>query len=229
MLRKILQAAFLLTYFTIPALSQEEKEIDRKEAAKITVPNATLKFNIPVLIIDPKHAFFVSTDTRLGNNWSLDMGVGYFFYLNDRAIYKDESFSGVRGRVGIKYYYLFGRRLAPYIGLEGMLNRFNIKEYEQVCRFGCQYWENLIVDKEVKASGISTRTGLQIFLGEKKRFMFDVYAGLGYKFVEVDENIPADAENFDRLNFFESLYDSGEGDYHVPNIILGIHFGYVFW
>jgi len=219
--------------FSTPLFAQDdewgEEKKEKKEITKISVPNATVKFNVPVLFLDPKHAFFVATDTRLGKYFSLDMGMGYYFLLNNRAYYEDESFSGFRGRVGIKYYYIFGQRLAPYVGFEGMLNRFNIKEYQDICRFGCQYNETFLTNREVKAMGLAARTGLMIFMGKQKRLFFDVYAGVGYKYLEISDDIPSDAEIIGDRGWFGNLYDSDPGDYHVGNVILGIYFGYAFW
>lgn len=224
-MKKLLLILFI--GLSIPAFAQDEDF--EKEKVRMVLPNATVKLNIPVLLLDPKHAFFVSTDTRLAPNWSLDMGVGYYFFMNNRAYYENESFRGFRGRMGIKYYYVFGKRLAPYVGLEGMLNRFNLEEHAEVWRFGRQYMEEMVVDREVKSNGVAARTGLMVFMGEKQRFFFDVYAGIGYKFMEISLDLPSDGEIIEDNGFFNNLFDSDPGEYYIPNIILGIHFGYAFW
>jgi len=222
---------FLLILFIQPVFAQNDgrEGEDTVKIKRITLPKATLKINIPALLIDPKQSFFIATDTRVGRFFSIDMGAGPYFNSWAYSNYKNESIRGMRARLGIKYYYVFGRRLAPYVGFEGLFNRFTVKNYSDVCRSGCQYIEEMLLKEETVSKGLTARTGLQIFLGKEHKFFFDAYAGIGFKATDKSVNTPADGEIINN-NFESWQLNTEEFGYNVyPNVILGIYFGYAFW
>jgi len=228
-------SVLLLLSFISPAIAQEEgdtlqiKEII-KEKAK--VPKATIKINIPCLLIDLKRALFVSTDTRLNNFLSVDMGAGFYFDSWVYNEFRNENIRGIRARLGLKYYYTLGSRITPFVGFEGMINRYSIKHYETVCRYGCQYQEVMLIKTNTQAEGISARTGFQIYMGKEKRSFFEFYGGLGLKVVDRNEDLPADSGFFGFGNDIVGLNpipdERSSGHYFGPNLILGAYFGYSF-
>jgi len=230
-----MRLGFLLTVplflFASKVLAQEvysSNYLQVSERQVVELPRNTIKINIPCLLVDPKKAFFISTDTRLADFLSIDMGAGFYF---DSWVYNEfrgENIRGIRARLGLKYYFVFGRRLAPYFGFEGMMNRYAIKHYESICRNGCQYVEDMLVKTSTQAKGISTRMGLQIFMGKEKKTFFDFYGGIGLKVVDRTDDLPADAEYFTRNNDFLTPFpdETTSGHYYGPNLILGVYFGY---
>jgi len=213
------------------SFGQDEESLDEDtvKIERITLPRATIKINIPAMTIDPKQSVFFATDTRIGRFLSLDMGAGPYFNSWAYNEYKGESIRGIRARLGVKYYYIFGRRLAPYVGVEGMFNRYALKNYREVCRSGCQYTEDMLVTQETLARGLSARTGLEIFLGKEKRFFFDAYGGVGFKVTDRSMNLPEDAVFSNSLSGFFGFDTQDNANDTLPNIILGIYFGYAFW
>jgi hypothetical protein len=132
----------------------------------------------------------------------------------------------LRARLGYKYYYISYKYVAAYVGVEAKYNYIENKSYEELCRYGCQYTEWLLIKTTSHTAGVSIKTGLQVFLGREKRFFFEPYLGLGYRYLNRWSLYPEDAENLERQNGFGIL--RRPGIYHSPDFLLGVNFGYAF-
>jgi len=203
-----------------------------------TIPKATLKINIPCLIDPLRQSLFFASDIKVAESWSIDAGAGWFFNRGFDEKYKGESYSGLRARLGFKYYYMVknrnyhnnGRRnnIAPYLGFEAKYNFIVDSEYETLCRYGCQYQETLILGENHSVYGGAFKTGIHVYMGQKKRMFFDFYSGIGYRFVNIAPGkLPADAERLFWENNFFSL-QRAPGKYHLPDFLLGFYLGYRF-
>lgn len=228
---RIFLSAIAFTSITnfVEAQDQDSTEYTFEyKVEKVTIPRATIKINIPCLTIDPKRNLFISTDTRINKFLSMDMGAGPYldsWYYNE---YKDETIRGIRTRLGVKYYYTFGGRVAPYFGAEGMFNRYTVKNYEEVCRNGCQFIQTMLIGNQTQAYGVALRAGFQVFMGKTKKTFFDIYGGLGIKITDRTSGLPEDGELFFRASNLGITDGFQPGHFQVPNIILGAHLGYSF-
>lgn len=194
------------------------------------VSKATIKLNLPCLIDPFRQSIFFASDLQIATKTSIDFGLGWFFHDwgSGDYRYKEETFNGIRARLGIKYYYLDHktkpRRIAsPYIGIEAKYNRIVDRNFENICRYGCQYEETMLMTENRTVYGISFKYGLHFFFGKDRRFFFDAYTGLGYRYLRIEENaIPLDAERFTTGNPFQA----GPGQYDTPDFLLGFYLGY---
>src|SRR5690606_19893494 len=150
-----------------------------------------------------------------------------FFAPVFNELYESEKHHGLRARMGIKYYYKFTHRLAPYIGAEGMYNFIRHTTFEDVCRFGCQYVETMLIPMETTAAGGAFKTGVHFYPGKSKKVMFDFYTGLGAKMVHIKPSVPADSEMLSQPNNFDLRRTPGK--YYLPDFLLGAYFGYSFF
>jgi hypothetical protein len=217
--------------------SSEENTVD-STTTRQGIAKATLKINIPCLIDPLRQSLFFASDIKVAESWSIDAGAGWFFNRGFDEKYKGESYSGLRARLGFKYYYMVknrnyhnnGRRnnIAPYLGFEAKYNFIVDSEYETLCRYGCQYQETLILGENHSVYGGAFKTGIHVYMGQKKRMFFDFYSGIGYRFVNIAPGkLPADAERLFWENNFFSL-QRAPGKYHLPDFLLGFYLGYRF-
>ncbi len=217
--------------------SSEENTADTTATNK-GIAKATLKINIPCLIDPLRQSLFFASDIKVAGSWSIDAGAGWFFNRGFDDKFKGESYSGLRARLGFKYYYMEKKRnnynngrksnIDPYLGFEAKYNFIVDSEYETLCRYGCQYQETLILAENHAVYGGAFKTGLHVYMGEKKRMFFDFYTGIGYRFVNISPGkLPADAERLFWQNNFLSLQRT-PGKYHLPDFLLGFYLGYKF-
>jgi hypothetical protein len=217
----VLLLSLMLLTFNCSVAGEEQAENEHTVSA---VPKATLKFNVPCLIDPLRSSLFVAADIRMAARWSADMGAGWFFgSWSNPHLYKGEGMNGLRVRLGVKYHYVVTRLIGPYIGVEGKMNGIRDIRYSQVCRFGCQYIEIMPVRYVTFNYGAAVKTGLQLYLGYKQRFLIDIYTGIGYRFIRKEMQLPEDAEILPAIQFSRL-----PGRYHTPDFLWGFYLGYCF-
>lgn len=193
------------------------------------VPRATIKVNVPCLFDPGKSSLFAAADVRLASQWTADLGAGWFFGSWGNPLqYEGERMNGLRLRMGIKYHYVVSARLGPYVGVEGKMNYIEETRYSLICRWGCQYLQEMPVTFTTHTYGGALKTGLQSYLGVRQRFLIDIYLGMGFKFLQKKAQLPSDADmpparDWDIFNFVRS-----PGNYRLPDFLWGFYFGYCF-
>jgi hypothetical protein len=186
-------------------------------------PKFSVKTNVSAFVNPLRPALFVSSDYFISYRWCVDAGAGWFF---GTVLQSDmgESLNGLRTRFGMKYLFDYRRATAPYIGCEVKYHHIREKNYEWLSRAGGQYNEITLLGLKRNTCGLAFRGGAHFYLGERRTFLMDLYAGVGYRFTRMKRDpIPEDAvlTNFGLLGF-------DDGDYHFPDILFGLNLGYMF-
>lgn len=194
----------------------------------LTLPKATLKIN-PTCLLNPwRSSLFISSDIRLHKNVSIEPGVGWFFGRWQKM--NDYGMNGARVRLGLKYHWIVDHETFPYLGIEAKYNYIAERINENVCRYGCQYSEIFNVKKHTQTGGVALKAGSLFFLGPKKRFVFDLYGGIGYKYTtRTTPKLPEDAELIPVINRSIMTIDLSPGRYHLVDFLMGFSLGYSFW
>lgn len=219
--------------FMLPANAQEEapipgsRRVGPKQKPSYIVPQATLKFNVAALANIFRSSLFFSSDIHFSKNIVADVGIGWFFgsVLQEN---KGESLNGLRFRTGFKYVFLPHRKVAPYVGLEGKLNYLAEKDFYNLQRFGGQYMEIALLPRRTQMYGAAARWGMHIIPDKKRRFIMDLYMGVGFKSVIVDFSLPEDAVivNFGGPDIFS--FRQSPGKHILPDMLFGVSLGYCF-
>lgn len=189
------------------------------------IPKATLKYNVAALANIFRSSLFVSSDIYITRNMAVDVGVGWFFGSVLRQ-FQEESFNGYRQRIGFKYLFFSDRKVSPYIGAETKFNYIQETRIETLSMSGGQYTELTPLKRNTQTYGIAFRGGAHFIPGKNRRFILDIYTGIGYKYTAVKMPIPANAE----LLTFENMVqlEKNPGNYHLPDFLFGINVGYCF-
>lgn len=198
-----------------------------RDANSTAIPHFTLKTNLGILISPAKQAFAFTTDIRVAPRFSIDVGAGAFFNSLSFAQFKDETYTGLRLRGGFKYYFdaLGGNPF--HVGVEFKYNGIKNLNYREILRQGGQYVETRLTDRRVKTVGVAARIGWHFFVGKRDQFLVEPFMGLGLMRHDVSFNLPPDAEVFQENGLFSFEYGIGKST--TPDVLLGLHFGYVFW
>jgi hypothetical protein len=218
----------LLTFFSVSAQPENDGEASPKKYSGYAIPKATIKINIPCLLDPLKSSLFVASDIRLARKWSADIGAGWFMGSWANPMFVGESMNGLRARLGFKYHYVVTKRIAPYVGVEGKMNLIYEKKYERVCRYGCQYIEDMKITSVTQTYGAALKAGIQLYLGKKENFLIDAYSGLGFKFINKEMRLPADSETLPTFDMDIFQFDRSPGKYRSPDFLFGFYFGYCF-
>jgi hypothetical protein len=242
----------LITFLSCTIVHAQEENVDSNDKVILNrdnaVPKISVKLDLVALLLAPKQACYLATDVRISKSLSFEVGAGAYFRSWAFSQYKGETFSGVRARLGLKYYYTVKRSIAPYMGLEVLFDSYKANQYYDVTKYGTMYnlfngvsrFEGHYIDKmslttKTKATGVALKTGIHIFLGSKKNLFFDVYGGVGIKSTNKDRNMPAYPvhqvyrdQQFWLLEFLRIDYDRDPGHYVDPYVFFGVYFGYSF-
>ena len=128
---------------------------------------------------------------------------------------------------GSKYFFYVSEHIAFHAGIEAKYNRIKHLSYRQVLRQGGQYVETMLADRKVKTAGLASRIGWYVYTGSQKQFLLEPYMGLGVMWHDVSFDLPPDAEIFQENRLFNFEYRTGKS--RSLDVLLGLHFGYVFW
>jgi hypothetical protein len=192
------------------------------------MPRFTLKTNTSTLLHPFKPAIALTSDIRLSQRFSLDVGAGWILDGWPFANQRGESYQGPRLRLGFKYIHSNPQsRSLGFLGVEAKYNDVIHQQWREVGRQGGQYREILMTRRLVKSTGLAYRMGRQFFLGASKRFIIEPYAGLGIALHTVTMNLPEDAIPFPERGMF--LFEYPEGRTLLMDMLYGIHIGYAFW
>ncbi len=213
---------FLFLLFSTNLFAQNGRGAD-----STAIPLFTLKTNLGILISPAKQAFAFTTDIRVVPRFSIDVGAGAFFNSLSFAQFKDETYTGLRLRGGFKYYFGALKDGPFHIGVEVKYNGIKNLNYREILRQGGQYVETRLTDRRVKTVGVAARIGWHLFVGKRDQFLVEPFMGLGLMRHDVSFNEPPDAEVFQEDGLFSFEYVIGKSA--TPDMLMGLHFGYVFW
>lgn len=194
---------------------------------KPPTPIANVKLNTLTLLDPFRTSIAVGSDLFVHKNVGIELGAGYMF-ANWFQKYRSEKLYGFRGRLGVKYFFAPDEETVPYIGLEGKLNWYYKDQWEQICRYGCQYNETFVTTKRIITGGIALKAGSLFYTNKKKNVFFDLYGGIGYKLTQIDYYLPADAELLRNRSWLLGI-NRDSGTYHLPDVLLGLNIGYAFY
>ncbi|MBL7779399.1 MAG: outer membrane beta-barrel protein [Chitinophagales bacterium] len=194
---------------------------------KAPAPVANIKLNLLTLLDPIRTSLAVSADLYLHERVGLELGGGYIF-SNWFQSYKGEKLYGFRGRLGVKYFLNPDDETVPYFGIEGKLNWYHKKQWEQICRYGCQYNETFVTTKRIVTGGIAFKAGSLFYINKKRNVFFDLYGGVGYKLTHINYLLPDDAELLRNRSWLMGI-NRFTGTYHLPDFLLGLNIGYAFY
>lgn len=196
------------------------------------IPRLTLKTNATTLLNIFKPSAMITADLRLAPRWSMDIGAGAFLVSSFFADKPGEHYYGLRARAGMKYFFSLQPDVSWHLGMEAKYNQVQHAYWGRVLRQGGQFEQILLIDRRVKSIGAALRIGVQLYLGRHKRMLVDFYTGFGFVTNNViEKNLPPDAERlFDEVfQTFRDDYQYPTGRRTIPDFLLGIHMGYLFW
>lgn len=156
---------------------------------------------------------------------AVDVGAGWFFGSVLQQ-HKEESMTGYRQRIGFKYLFFSDRKVSPYVGAETKFNYIQQTRVETLSMSGGQYLQFTPLRKTTQTYGLAFRGGIHVIPGKSRRFILDIYGGIGYKHVIVKMPVPANTE----LLTFETMIpiERGVGIYNLPDLLFGFSLGYCF-
>lgn len=190
-------------------------------------PIANVKLHLLPLVDPFRSSIAVSTDLFPHKNFGIEVSAGYLF-ANWFQKYKHEKLSGFRGRLGLKYIFTTNDEIVTYIGLEGKMNWYYKTQWEQICRYGCQYNETFLTTKRIVTGGLSLKAGALFYVHKKRNVFFDLYGGIGYKRTQISYYLPEDAELLRNRSWLIGV-NRNTGIYHLPDFLLGLNIGYAFY
>lgn len=193
------------------------------------IPKLILRCNVGSLINPFKQAASITADYRVLPRLSVDAGLGYYFHAWYLILdQKEESYRGPQFRIGTKFYYRDKKVDTWYIGLEAKHDRITHQIWGILHRQGGQYSEVALIPRRVNTWTGAARFGRLIYLDGSKKWILDLYCGLGILQYRVKHEFPDDTEGFlSRRAFFNFIYP--EGLTTLPTVIYGAHLGYAFW
>lgn len=222
-----MRLVFFILFFTQLAYAQTDTTLLVEEKGGADRFKITLKLDVTGLI----NPFISSTgfvsDIRLSKNWSLEGELGVYFYAPETATIKNETYNGLKSKVGFKYWVNPTRLKYFYIGLL-LGNRYIINKNYRNFLVQDQYIETILVKRKVLVGELDFRLGLLWNLGEKKRFILEAFWGAGIRFNRVTIQSPdKSAEIQNEFRGFINL-QLPDGDSVLPSIyLLGLNIGYI--
>jgi hypothetical protein len=190
------------------------------------LPQFTFKVNPTCLINFFRPAIFVSSDFQLYKRLYGDVGAGWI--ITHVGLSKNESYNGLRARLGMRH--LFGNHsfIVGFAGFEAKANYIVHQQYQTLCRAGCQYEQIMLINRKVQHYGLAARAGFWVPMGSNRKGLFELYGGVGYRLVYVQSALPDDAEPSMIFRDIFPLFFS-DGIYHLPDLILGVNLGINFY
>ena len=212
-------------------------------------PRVILK-TTPSFIFDFDNTFTLGAEYRIKKYVSLQGEIGYGNTNQNLliGIFKDNISSQngfrnndvFRGRAEVRFYSQKNRRAFPqgyYYAIEGFCKYVGKETFERVGRdaidFVPEYFEQVLVNKTRKVYGSHFKVGSQFYIFDgdpqkRKRWLFDVYLGLGFRTINNQLSYDSKREN-DRLNegnrgFGKIFNDNGKQP--MISATLGFKLGY---
>jgi hypothetical protein len=217
-----------LKIFLFVLIIQTTLQAQKTATTSDDLPKYTIKTSVSSLLNPIKTSIQLATDVRLSPVLSADLSVGNYISSLQYAQYKGESIGGLNTKLGLKFHYNPDYDRCLYIGVEAKYQDIQNKFFQNVLRQGGAYSERMLIPRHFRTQGVASRTGIQFNLGEKRRFILDLYAGLGYAIETITTKIPKDAipeNNSLPLSVFQ--IKSGQRD--KIYLVGGIHFGVAIW
>ena len=215
-----LSLLLLLILFNIPFLKAQEPESFQEISPSIPI----LKFS-PLSLMDPVSSIQFALEHQIGRRQSLQHEVGYITDI----MHDEKNRKGIRLRNEYRYY------LEPdesgygglYLGPEILFiyyNYFQSGTFGRSCDNpeGCQYFQRMEIKTNKQVWAITPKVGYQFVV---ERFVLDLYAGLGYRYVRVKQEGDPGNEIDQRYDFFN--VNKQEGSYNLPNVSMGMKFGFL--
>jgi hypothetical protein len=199
-----------------------------QDSTKATIPRFTIKTS-PTTFFNPlRSSWQIATDVRIFPRISLDFGIGTFYYSQNTLRYKDETFTGLRTRLGGKYHFISNPNWISYIGFESKYHNIDNKTYQRVSRQGDQYTQFMLINRKIITKGIAARVGMQFYYGKNRRFLTDIFTGFGRSVENIKLDVPLDS-NVPPRPVFVIFNNTQPGLRDKIYLIMGVHLGYVIW
>jgi len=181
---------------------------------------------IPSNLIHPiQQSIDIQASIPIASRWGLELGVGAVVNSWSLAVFKDESYKGLKLKPAIKYYTKRSAMGDSYLSLAFKYKNIRNDRYVNVIRQGGQYAEWLPERRRLVSWGVALRAGSQQYLGDRKRWVIEPYFGFGIRRLLLSGNLPANAEFLDERNPFNG--NRRPGIYTDPDILLGFSLGWV--
>lgn len=186
-----------------------------------------LKFS-PFSLIDPIPSIQFAYEWQFKDRMSFQHEAGYITEILEQKNLRNVR--GLRLRNEFRYYIdqlgegLEGTYFAPEFLFIHMRNVRNAS-FGMDCTdiYDCNYYQYLDYTVQKQVYALHLKAGYQEqFLN---RFVYDIYAGLGFRHVWVKETDKPDSFSWDDSDWFE--FRKREGNYNLPSVSLGFKIGYV--
>ncbi len=193
-----------------------------------TLRNTTNHYIIkfaPLSLIDPTPSFQWAFENPIYQRFIMQNELGYICGHLYNVWGNVNTYSGVRFRTEIRYQLLKWNEgyNSFYLAHDFLLSTMSEHLTESFSRYNNSYTELLTYSKRKTIDATHLKIGFQTRIF-KSDLIFDIYAGIGYRHINVKTTIPPDAEhhvngwfNFERYN----------GNWDSPSISLGFKFGYI--
>lgn len=193
-----------------------------------TIPKVYLKTNLTFLINPIRSSAMLSTGIKHTEDYSFEIGLGYYLNSNTYANRKREKYTGPRVQAAYKYFFYNGKMDSWFAGLEVGCDWITNSSWETLSRQGGQFSEISLVDKKINSASLSLQLGQLLFLDQNKHFFLEFYTGAGMIMHDVHWELPEDAMIIEGdVNFFLNSFSPGRT--FKPRLWLGVNIGYAIW
>ncbi|SDD86708.1 hypothetical protein SAMN04487996_102381 [Dyadobacter soli] len=225
-MRRVLPAVFALIFPVCSAFAQFDVESAKRHVIIKYSPlpmydfDNTIQFGVEIPL--GKGNFALQEDLGYGNS-SFNLWFDEDDDRPERDIYKS--------RTHLKWYFLERRRMRAYVGPEVLYKKVVYRQNQWIGRdcqteFGpCSFFENKDVRQDKNVWAGHARFGWQFIT--PGRFIFDVFAGVGFRSIHVRSRTAgvADWEVRNMYDNWETIR-AGHSDLR-PSMVAGFHLGLV--
>lgn len=198
-----------------------------QESGDETIPGLLVKTNLLTAVNPFKSLATLGADIRLSPRWAAEVGGGRYFGGSAFADDDGETYQGWHWNAGFRCYLVRQRASAAYIGADAQKGDVVNQRRYRLSRQGGAYNEIALLDRNVNTLTLAPKAGLLIYMGAKRRFVFDIYSGIGVRFSDVGVDLPADAAFLPNdQGLFEINVDINEGQDVRPIYQIGVHLAY---
>jgi hypothetical protein len=171
-------------------------------------------------LIEPDAGPTLGVEYRISNHFAVGMNVTGIFYAGTPIDRTDSARMGFRLQPEIKYFVNWGDDgdKQVYFSLMGLHKEMKYKAREHDTTNTSTF---RIIDRKKIINAMSGNIGVQHYLGDKRHFIVDVYAGMGLRYRSTTPPLPV-------YNTEGAHYDFTTKDGYTLQVSFGIKLGYRF-
>jgi hypothetical protein len=222
-----MKKAFILLYFPIILFAQEASKTKKPWLIKLA----------PLAYLDIDNTLQFASEQMISPTWSIQEEFGYgntqmSLSSNTYSNYKETY----RARFEARHYknYGYGEPIGNYWAFEGLFKQVNEEKSFTVGRectngWQCAYQETIDGIRAKQVLGGHVKFGRQIYIkssGQNTRFVFDFYAGIGARNINIRNTSYEKRENDMFWEFRDYGFERRSGNYRSISGTMGLKIGY---